>query len=52
MISSKVTTTGPYLDPGALPTDIDGGTGWVIGDGVKLTAGHVVFEYNRERCCL
>lgn len=48
MIHRKTSESGPTRDDN-LANGITTGTGWVIGDDVTLTAGHIVFEYNRSR---
>src|SRR3954469_8697305 len=44
----QVSTQGPLLEDGQ-PAALEGGTGWVIGDDVTITAGHVGYEYDRNR---
>ncbi len=44
----KVTVNGPYRDD-VKPNGQVSGTGYRIGDNFILTAGHVVYEWNRSR---
>lgn len=47
-MANRVTITGDFRDD-VEPSSSETGTGWVIGDGYVITAGHVVFEWNRRR---
>lgn len=47
---TAIAISGPlFEDDGTTnPQFVNGGSGYVIGDGYVLTAGHVVFEYNHS----
>ncbi len=45
----KRVTTGPYLSNNSADNGIDEGRGWVVGDNITFTAGHVVYEWNRDK---